>query len=157
MRNIWNRCPTRHRHTTAHWTRHFPPPLLLHHHHYHLLLLHHLLRRPLLSLLFLHCFLYPRRLVSFPFAFVELPRVAAPLSPMWRLRRKNGTREVYTPAVIHSVKKKTNTAAFFCRRTYDYRWTRTVPSEKLPTGPAHARIFIYALCGFDALWITVSK
>lgn len=157
MRNIWNRCPTRHRHTTAHWTRHFPPPLL-HHHYYHHHLLHHLLRRPFLSLLFLHYFLYPRRLVSFPFAFAELPRVAAPLSPTWRrLRRKNGTREVYTPAVIHSVKKKTNTAAFFCRRTYDYGWTRTVPSEKLPTGPAHARIFIYALRGFDALWITVPK
>lgn len=26
MWNIWNRCLTRHRHTTAHWTRHFPPP-----------------------------------------------------------------------------------------------------------------------------------
>lgn len=49
-------------------------------------------------------FLYPR-LVSLPFAVLSFP-VAAPLSPTWRRRRKNGTREVYTPGGYTLSRKK---------------------------------------------------
>lgn len=130
MWNIWNRCLTRHRHTTAHWTRHFPPPP----------------PPPPPSPLAL----LPPQVSSIRASFLSLSQCwVSPLPLLFRQRddddEKTEHEKYIHQAVIHCQEKKTNTAAL-CQHTYDRRESQTNDGPQLETSDgARTRAYIY-LC-----------